>query len=139
MLPVSYAVGAMTMFFHPTYKRLGDIVAGTLVIKEHNVIYLPTFSRKMGKSAEKQGGNLPDGVLNPYYVLKPEELALLRQFASRRWQMTSDDSERLAYRLVAPLVPRLNITFLPGVPPRYADLASTLVLVADEQEVTDTP
>jgi len=63
--------------------------------------------------------------------LTPEELELLQRYAIRRWEMTSDDSERLAYRLVVPLIPRLNISFLPGVAPRYADLVSVLVAAAD--------
>lgn len=32
MLPVGYAVGALTCLQHPQFKRLGDLAAGTLVI-----------------------------------------------------------------------------------------------------------
>ena len=52
----------------------------------------------------------------------------------RRWQMLPDDSERLAYRLIVPLVGRLNLTFVPGAAPRYADLVSVLVAAADARE-----
>jgi hypothetical protein len=66
-------------------------------------------------------------------VLAPHELDLLQRYALRRWEMTSDDSERLAYRLVVPLVPRLGITFVPGAAPRYADLVSALAAAADRR------
>ena len=33
-LPVFYGVGSISMFFNGEYKRLGDFVAGTIVIKE---------------------------------------------------------------------------------------------------------
>ncbi|MDX1933373.1 MAG: RDD family protein [Capsulimonadales bacterium] len=134
MLPISYAVGALTIFFHPTYKRLGDVVAGTVVIKERAGTNLPTFHWGQVKENAPDTGPLPPGALNPQDVLSRQELTLLRQFAARRWQMTSDDSERLAYRLMAPLVSRLNITFTPGTAPRYADLISTLVATADRTE-----
>ena len=133
-LPVSYAVGAVTMFFNPNYQRLGDLVAGTVVIKEQAGTNLPTFGKKRTVTGALADATLPAGTYEPLTVLTADEIDLLRQFATRRWQMSSDDSERLAYRLVAPLVPRLNIVFLPGADPHYADLASAIVAVADKRE-----
>lgn len=128
-LPGNYGVGALVVFFQPQYKRLGDLAAGTLVVKErparalgaHAVSRRPTFGDQ----------RLPPGVHHPLDVLSQPELDLLRRFALRRWQMAPDDAERLAYRLVVPLVARLNLTFAPGVAPRYADLVSALVATAD--------
>jgi uncharacterized RDD family membrane protein YckC len=34
-LPTPYAAGVICMFFSPSYKRLGDYAAGTLVVKEY--------------------------------------------------------------------------------------------------------
>jgi len=139
-LPMNYAVGALSVFFQPQYKRLGDLVAGTIVVKEPEAQALAAFEasgvQRVGLGTPMGGGSpsLPEGVRNPFDVLNGEELTLLRGFATRRWQMTSDDSERLAYRLVVPLIPRLNLSFMPGVAPRYADLASALVAAADNRE-----
>ena len=33
-LPFGFAAGALTIFLQSEYKRLGDLVAGTIVIKE---------------------------------------------------------------------------------------------------------
>ena len=65
---------------------------------------------------------------------------MLRRFVQRRFEMTADDGERMAYRLIVPLIERLNITFVANVPPRYADLAIALVRAADlrEAELMDT-
>lgn len=133
-LPISYAAGALSVFFNPEYKRLGDLVAGTLVVKEHAVSPLAAFQSIAPAGMAAPASRLPESVVNPYEALTPGELSLLRRYALRRWEMTADDSERLAYRLVVPLVSRLNLTFLPGVPPRYADLASVLVQAADARE-----
>jgi uncharacterized RDD family membrane protein YckC len=134
-IPMNYGIGALAMFFNPQYKRLGDMVAGTVVIKEHAARSLGSIESVWGQRARGSApsGLLPDGVANPYDVLAPSELDLLRRYALRRWEMTSDDSERLAYRLVVPLVPRLGITFVRGAAPRYADLVSVLVAAADRR------
>ncbi|MES2459147.1 MAG: RDD family protein [Armatimonadota bacterium] len=157
-LPFNYGVGALMVFLQPQYKRLGDLVAGTVVVKERearflhavfvetSAIHTRPYSDKLGsvepeteattvtlrqERAAYHGPRLPETANNPFDVLSEDELELLRRFASRRWEMLPDDAERLAYRLIAPLVPRLNITFLPNVAPRYADLASVIVGTAD--------
>jgi uncharacterized RDD family membrane protein YckC len=155
-LPFNYGVGALMVFLQPQYKRLGDLVAGTIVIKERearflNAVFVETSAVHPGRDSGQpgqeapeettvtvrqkrtayRGPRLPETAKNPFDVLSEDELELLRRFSSRRWEMLPDDAERLAYRLVAPLVPRLNITFLANVPPRYADLASVIVGTAD--------
>lgn len=37
--PVGYVVGGVIAFFHPLHKRLGDLAAGTIVIKERPLDY----------------------------------------------------------------------------------------------------
>lgn len=155
-LPLNYGVGALLVFLSPQYKRLGDMVAGTVVIKERearflNAVFVETSAMHGSpasgvsdsqpeegttvtlrqKQAAYQGPRLPETAKDPFDILADEELELLRRFSSRRWEMLPDDAERMAYRLVAPLVSRLNITFLPNVAPRYADLASVIVGTAD--------
>jgi uncharacterized RDD family membrane protein YckC len=131
-LPLFYGVGSLALFFSPHYKRLGDMVAGTVVVKEPAARALGSFAAPASSGRPGPvGGGLPEGVADPNVVLTPRELDLLRRFAIRRWEMTPDDSERLAYRLVVPLVPRLGINFVPGAAPRYADLVSALISVAD--------
>ncbi len=144
-MPLAYCAGAISVFFNTNYKRLGDLVGGTIVIKERDAFRLGTYDPEEDKI---RGGNLPPSfgattgsspasptAVDPVTALSPAEVDVLRTFTRRRYEMASDDSERLAYRLVAPLVPRLGITFLPGVAPRYADLASAIVAGIDAREV----
>lgn len=130
-LPVAYGVGGLAVFFHPQYKRLGDLVAGTLVVKERPAV---AFASLETPKTVAPAPELPPGARHPADVLSEDERDLLRRFAVRRWQMNPDDAERFAYRLLAPLVGRLNLSFTPGVAPRYADLVSRLVAVADARE-----
>jgi hypothetical protein len=132
-----YGIGGLAVFFHPQYKRLGDLAAGTLVIKERGGV--GSLGSSPAATAAAGTVSLPPGVHNPLDVLTADEMALLRRFAVRRWEMNPDDSERLAYRLTVPLVPRLNLRFVPGAVPRYADLVSVLVAAADAREVAADP
>jgi len=134
---LTVVVGALSVFFHGQYKRLGDLAAGTLVVKER-----PAFSLTTGTSAAAPPGAarpnpaamLPETIRHPSDVLTKDELVLLRRFVRRRWELTPDDAERLAYRLTVPLIPRLNLTFVEAAPPRYADLVTVLVAAADARE-----
>ena len=131
-LPSGYGVGALVVFLHPEYKRLGDLAAGTLVVKER--VAATSGTDFLAPSRPAVAPDLPPSVRHPADVLTVEELDLLRRFSVRRWEMTPDDSERFAYRLIVPLIPRLNLTFVTGAAPRYADLVSVLVAAADARE-----
>jgi uncharacterized RDD family membrane protein YckC len=142
-LPVAFAAGALSVFFHAQYKRLGDLAAGTLVVKERPVFSLMPFGAAVAPGAAAAGPQAGGeaaatlaraGIRHPSDELTRDEQDLLRRFARRRWEMAPDDAERLAYRLVVPLVPRLNLTFVAGAPPRYADLVSVLVAALDARD-----
>ncbi len=139
-LPVSYALGAGAIFFHPQYKRFGDMAAGTIVVREREAKTLGFAWNKKKDAAALVAASLfkmarlPETVNPPADVLRPEEQVLLRHFAIRRWEMTPDDAERMGYRIVVPLVARLNLTFVPGAPPHYADLVSTVVADLDREQ-----
>lgn len=139
-LPILYALGAGAVFFHPQYKRFGDMAAGTVVVREREA---KTLGFAWGKkkedaakaaSAQFKTARLPDTVTPPIDVLRPEEQTLLRRFAIRRWEMTPDDAERMGYRIIVPLVARLNLSFVAGAPPHYADLVSTIVADLDRAQ-----
>ena len=139
-VPMAFAAGALSVFFHPQYKRLGDLAAGTVVVKERPVFsLLPAGATAPGAVAGPQGDDAAAtlaraGIRHPSDELTRGEQDLLRRFARRRWEMAPDDAERLAYRLAVPLVPRLNLMFVAGAPPRYADLVSVLVAALDARD-----
>lgn len=132
-IPGFFGVGAIAVFANGERKRLGDLAAGTVVIRERSterLKYGPEGAPHPGAQRLKGLSLLPE-VRDPAEALTVDELALLRRFALQRWQMRPDDAERFAYRLIAPLTRRLNLTFTPGEPPRYADLVCVLVREAD--------
>ncbi|MCL1982520.1 MAG: RDD family protein [Clostridiales bacterium] len=88
-LPAFYPTGAITMFIHKDSRRLGDIVAGTIVIVERKKESLTSIL------AER------DAVVNT--ALSNKEFAVIRDFFARRDKLTAEARSRLASAIAAPL------------------------------------
>ena len=69
-----YIVGIVSIILSRSGKRLGDILAGTMVVEEHAVTLLATS----GVEAE------PAGAARPVALLTEDEYALLDRFMARR-------------------------------------------------------
>jgi uncharacterized RDD family membrane protein YckC len=136
LIDLTTGIGALTVFFQPRSQRLGDIVAGTLVVKERaaGVLRYGPTGPPQHLPTHLAGARLAPTVRNPLDILTDAEQHLVRRFALRRAGMSADDAERFAYRLVGPLVERLQIRFTPQEAPRYADLACVLALELDRQQ-----
>ena len=82
MLPIGYLFGAVSMIFSRQFQRLGDLVAGTVVI--HKVEDLPTV-------------RLPKvEAMMPELDLSPDDRRALVAFVQRYDSMTSERAEELA-------------------------------------------
>ncbi|WP_268797729.1 RDD family protein [Pseudomonas huanghezhanensis] len=89
MLPFGYSVGAFTCFQHPSFKRLGDLAAGTLVIYRDAPIKRP---------------ELPDAAsfVAPVSMTLDEQRAIL-SFAERQVSLSPARTHELAQILAQPL------------------------------------
>jgi uncharacterized membrane protein SpoIIM required for sporulation len=80
---VSWLVGGATMMLHPATKRLGDMAAGTLVVREETGVTLPE---------ELAVGTAGDGPPR----LDRDEFAALEQYIERREALAPDLRSRIA-------------------------------------------
>jgi uncharacterized RDD family membrane protein YckC len=94
-LPVGYAVGAVVMFFNPLCKRLGDVAAGTIVVKEGRLDY-------RAHADEKHSFDMA-AVSVSNSELTPEERRVLTGFLQRREELSPQARATLAERLAKPL------------------------------------
>jgi uncharacterized RDD family membrane protein YckC len=94
-LPAGYALGAAAIFVSPLCKRLGDLAAGTIVVKEGLADYRSKADRKPALSEV--------AVAVPNAELTPEERRVLAGFLQRRGELLSQAREALAERLARPL------------------------------------
>ena len=97
--PGFYAVGLITMYFNKSHKRLGDFVAGTVVVHdrkpdEGQVIWsMPADSKISGETSS----------------LTDADLQVLETFLERRLDLPLDIRRSTAERLAALYVAKLNI------------------------------
>jgi uncharacterized membrane protein SpoIIM required for sporulation/uncharacterized RDD family membrane protein YckC len=94
-LPPPYLLGALFVALHPRGKRLGDIVAGTVVVRDQPVIHEV-------EPPPATVGELEAGVPE----LANEEFHFLREYAERAAILPDDVRARLAGRLVLRLAER---------------------------------
>lgn len=83
-LPASYLLGFLTMFFHRKHKRLGDLVAGTIVIHERKAKRKKKPSA-IEKEIQKRGLSKQDLILDSW---------LLKSFSTKDWKLISTYSSR---------------------------------------------
>ena len=94
-LPAFYALGLIAIVTNRRNQRLGDLAAGTVVIRDRKVAAAPAY--------------LVDGidltVLPPWDVsmVSEEEVGLMRRFAERRKSMQPANRAQLAAVLAGPL------------------------------------
>jgi len=82
MLPFGYACGLVSGLFDPWGRRLGDLVAGTMVVHVPKTRPLSVM--------------VADGVMAPVLPLRPEEQAAIVAFAERAPRLTPERQQELA-------------------------------------------
>jgi uncharacterized RDD family membrane protein YckC len=98
ILPFFYAIGLISMSLDSRFRRLGDFVAGTLVIYEP-----PTGLGR--REAQQPPPSRTDYDLPDRIVLGREERQALALFARRRPRLSTERAEELA-ELIAPALAR---------------------------------
>ena len=108
-LPALYLLGAVFVFFTETCQRIGDLAAGTIVVKERLWEYpgqQPTpeavGSRDVGiaGTVATAAANLARGYVG---LLSREQIETIRRFVERRTELAPETRAELAARIAAPL------------------------------------
>ena len=95
--------GVVSMFFHPQARRLGDLAAGTLVVRERPLNTAVTPSPAVLLRTPDAGPAI-DGIER----LGTADFAAVRAFLTR-WGLTLEQRQRLAALLAQRLVERLDL------------------------------
>lgn len=117
-LPAGYGVGLVAVATTELNQRLGDVIAGTIVIRDRELT---------GTLAYLGSVTLP--MDSPWDVTRvtEEEIAVIRRYFERRPQMSETARRRLAAKLVRHLQPKVMITGRPS-----SDEAFLLRLLAEK-------
>jgi uncharacterized RDD family membrane protein YckC len=104
-LPIGYVLGVVCMVFDARFRRLGDLVAGTLVIFEPKVAYRAP-PRLSPPPSDAERAWLPRHV-----ELSASEREAIELFMLRVGELPSARSDELADILAAPLAKRLRLRY----------------------------
>lgn len=116
-LPMGYAVGVAAMALSPRFQRLGDLVAGTMVIVPDRP-GAAAIIRLWPPAQPRELAELPEEVR-----LDAEERNALEMFLRRRGTLGPAREHELASMIAAPLAERFGV--------RLPDPARTLALLYD--------
>ncbi|HEY3448728.1 MAG TPA: RDD family protein [Myxococcales bacterium] len=95
-LPMLYAAGLTAMMVSPHSRRLGDLLAGTVVVRERKVD-LSRYDAPAGPAPSSSSA----------VALTPGEFELVSGFLSRATSLDPQARERVALKLAEPLARRL--------------------------------
>lgn len=121
LLPGAYLVGIVLVAVTSKNQRLGDIIAGTLVIRERR-----SGERDLPWSRDALEPDDTDGATSTWDVsaVTAEEVATVRRFLERRTTLAPDARRRLARELASRLIPKV---VGPTEPPPPEDFLVDLV------------
>ncbi|HSE98751.1 MAG TPA: RDD family protein, partial [Blastocatellia bacterium] len=108
----SYAIGVVSIIFSPRSKRLGDFVAGTVVVKER-ATEAPSLEQIISISEIEQR-RLERAANAPFTantrLLTERELRAVETFLKRRYELPEPNRTALAARIAYPIASKLGLT-----------------------------
>jgi uncharacterized RDD family membrane protein YckC len=132
LVPV-YSVGLLVIFLNRRDQRVGDLFAGTVVIRERRD-EAPTFRETFLETASADSALRRAGPPAEFSAdisrLTAEEIEVVESFLRRRWKLADRQREWMAWRIALPIMfklkPQYNSQtftyegFLEGVLERYS-------------------
>lgn len=111
-LPFAYGVGVVTMFVDGQSRRLGDMAASTLVVRDSDDVTLESLAKSTGSPAAsgpfQPVGELEEMMLSwPLERLSEADVQLAEEFLRR--QPGLDNAERLAGQILQKLLKQMEI------------------------------
>jgi uncharacterized RDD family membrane protein YckC len=109
----SYAIGVISIIFSTRSKRVGDFVAGTVVVKERateapsleEIVHISEIEQK------KMERTAPAPFTANTRLLTERELRAIETFLKRRFELVEPNRTALAVRIAQPIAVKLGITF----------------------------
>jgi uncharacterized RDD family membrane protein YckC len=102
--PPCYMLGGLVMYFDPQGRRLGDMVAGTLVVVEKfasasNTAAGAAWAVRVAQGSPRQAVTLPRGTISA------DQIGLIEQFIARRYSLPKERRDLLVWQIAEPLLP----------------------------------
>ncbi|WP_040208935.1 RDD family protein [Neobacillus jeddahensis] len=136
-LPTAYLLGILMIFFHSKHKRLGDLVAGTIVVHERKAKRKKRKLAPIDKEIDKRGVS-KDLLRIDEWTIKsftPKDWKLISTYASRFHQLPLAERNQLTSQIATLLFPKMGLV-IEGLDERQLEdtLLSLYVNLREEWE-----
>jgi uncharacterized RDD family membrane protein YckC len=133
MLPTSYFLGMVFIFFHSKHKRLGDMVAGTIVVHERGAKKEGTS--KIDKEILRRGLTKDSLSLEDFALrsLGKKEWELLRIYSGKFLNIKLNDRVQLTRQLATKLLPKIGLDARDKEILELENLLLTLYLITKDE------
>lgn len=111
-----YSIGLVTVFASPRDQRVGDFVAGTVVVREREE-QAPTFAEAFNaptSDAALRRSFKPLPFIADVNRLSAPEFEVVEAFLRRRWDLSDGPRQWMAWRIATPLLYKLQPEFDPA-------------------------
>jgi uncharacterized RDD family membrane protein YckC len=114
MMPAPfYSIGLISVFISPSDQRVGDMVAGTVVVREREAeapAFAQVFASPVSDPALRRSFKPVDFVAE-LNVLTESEIEVVETFLRRRWDLADMARQWMAWRVALPLMYKLRPTY----------------------------
>jgi uncharacterized RDD family membrane protein YckC len=110
-LPIYYGIGVVTMFVDSQARRLGDLAAGTIVVRDRGPVTLASLDaeKTLSSPAPRPAAS---GLGLPVEKLTNADLLMAEDYLRRRSELTN--REEMAQRVLQALLERMEIADRPA-------------------------
>jgi uncharacterized RDD family membrane protein YckC len=114
MMPAPfYSIGLISVFISLSDQRVGDMVAGTVVVREREAeapAFAQVFASPVSDQALRRSFKAVDFVAD-VNVLTESEIEVVETFLRRRWDLADMARQWMAWRVSLPLLYKLRPTY----------------------------
>jgi uncharacterized RDD family membrane protein YckC len=113
LIPPVYSIGLIAIFLSRRDQRIGDVFAGTVVIRERTdeaPTFAETFSNPVSDAAFRRVNPKTDFRAN-VSLLTESEIEVVEAFLRRRWDLTERQRVWMAWRVALPIMYKIKPTY----------------------------
>ncbi len=110
-----YSVGLVSVFVSRRDQRVGDLVAGTVVVREREA-QAPTFAEVFNAPTSDMAlrrSFKPVAFAGDLSALAPRDIEVVESFLRRRWDLNEAPRQWMAWRVATPVLHKVRPSFDP--------------------------
>ncbi|GGJ94497.1 transporter [Lentibacillus kapialis] len=134
ILPTAYLTGIIMVFIHSRHKRLGDIVAGTIVVHERNIkktVKDASIEKEIkSRGLTKESLSIDDWIVRSFEM---KEWNLLKKYSERLLQLEDTERKELTKRLASVIFPKIGLKLENMTIREIEDTLLTLYLILKDE------